>query len=137
MTHKLGVAAVEGLYGHADPTPAESTWTHLLMNIQQTVLRKGAYSVDPDCWQPAARPEPAALDPDNEAFSTFFTEINGVKSRKVKQYYDDPRTLSELTVYAVSMEVVDRHLLYPILGDSTKFEEAGEKGRFRFPRPRR
>ena len=114
---KVFVALSHALYGQADAIPTESRWTHLLQNFQQTLLRKVAFNVGPTAFHNSAPREVRPIDADSEAASDFWKLLNGIRARKTDEYLMDESRMHELGVYAIALDVCDRELLYPLLGD--------------------
>lgn len=117
MKDKVFVALSHALYGHADAIPTESRWTHLLPNFQQTLLRKLTLNVGPHVFQNAAPNGPRSVEADCEAASEFWSLLNGVRARKTDEYLANDAQMHELCIYSIALDVCDRALLYPLLGD--------------------
>ena len=47
---KTTLASTHCLFSKADPIPAESTWTHVLINFQKTILRRVAMRLGIDSF---------------------------------------------------------------------------------------
>lgn len=118
---RIVAAVVNGLLGASDPIPAESRWTHLLMNMKRTLLRYAVFEVGTKSFQvPKAGVPTGPLEVDEEALDAFFKAANASRVDKTTEYYVNPRNVQELAVYVVLLEECDSRLLYPLMGDPVR-----------------
>ena len=109
------------LFGRSDPSPGESTWTHVLPNFQITVLRHVCHEVGIQSFPKEGNSNRNLGDErfgvEDEATGDFMTLLNSVRRRKVQEYLADKRNIHEVTVLSILLAIADRNLLYPLLGD--------------------
>ena len=109
------------LLGRSDPSPGESTWTHVLPNFQITVLRHVCHEVGIQSFPKEGNRNRNLGDErfgvEYEATGDFVTLLNSVRRRKVQEYLADKRNIPEVTVFSILLAIVDRNLLYPLVGD--------------------
>ena len=112
-------AAVDSMFGTADPIPGESTWTHVLPNFRRTLYRRCLFRLGLDCFtlQPPKDHADFVDISAGEASEKLRELLHGARIKKVRTYYDDDATFHDLAVLTVSVGIFDKHLLYPLLGD--------------------
>ena len=88
---KLGSTAARTMYGHTDPTPAESTWTHVLQAFRMTLLRAGLDYIGIDSihvlGEGADLASDTAVSGDGEAASDYYVKMNGFRLKATNGYY--------------------------------------------------
>lgn len=120
------------LFGECDPIPCESRWTNLSANMKKTLLRSCADKVGLDAFGRGAVGGTAheGLEEVDAAASDNYNDIvNKTRMSKTRAYFADARSLHELAVYVVVLDVVDTHLLFPFLGDALQEGNAASKPR--------
>ena len=114
-------------FGTADPEPAESRWTHVLPNLQRTVLRRVLWGIGTEAI--VGGPENNIVDEvqlADEADENFIKVLQGVRRKTTNAYLKDDATFKELGVYIIMLDVFDGELLFPLLGDPFKAEPEPE-----------
>ena len=114
---KVQVACNHALTSRNAPLPAENTWTHVLSNFKQTLLRKGVCSIGLDCWSQgiSVGNVDANIDVDGAASGDYFVKMNSVRAKRVMEYFGCPQSLQELGLFTVILDVYDRRLLHPMM----------------------
>ena len=119
------------LFGRSDPSPGESTWTHVLPNFQMTVLRHVCHEVGIQSFPKKGNSKRNLGDErfgvEDEATGEFMTFLNSARRRRVEEYLADARNIWEVTVFCILLAIVDRNLLYPLLGDPIQTDEEPSK----------
>ena len=114
-------------FGTADPEPAKSRWTHVLPNMQRTVLRRVLWGIGTGAI--VGGPENVIVDEvqlADEADDNFIKVLQGVRRKTTNAYLKDDATFKELGVYIIMLDVFDGELLFPLLGDPFKAEPKPE-----------
>ena len=114
-------------FGKADPEPAESRWTHVLPNLQRTVLRRVLWGIGTDAI--VGGPENVSVGEvqlADEADENFIKVLQGVRRKATNAYLKDDATFKELGVYIIMLDVFDGEPLFPLLGDRFKAEPKSE-----------
>ncbi|CAK0876512.1 unnamed protein product, partial [Prorocentrum cordatum] len=70
----------------------------------------------------------ANVSVDEEGAQEFWSHLNRVRRKKVKEYYESDRVMNELVIYTSVLEATDSNLLYPVLGDAMRDAE-GDKSK--------
>lgn len=124
---KMVFACSCALFGEADPLPAESRWTNLLMNMQKTLLRRCAQGLGLDAFQyaPVSGAAAAMMEVDEAAMEKFYDLVNKSRLDKTRMYFAEPRTMHELVVYCVILDAADDNLLYSLMDDA--LHDSGER----------
>eukprot|EP00959_Pyramimonas_sp_CCMP1952_P431605 9038950-Pyramimonas_sp.AAC.1 len=131
---KMMTAVVHAFHGSSDPRPAESRWTHLLQSFKRTLIRRLLHRIGLDCYTGSVTPEDiddttaANVSVDEEGAQEFWSHLNRVRRKKVKEYYESDRVMNELVIYTSVLEATDSNLLYPVLGDAIRDAE-GDKSK--------
>ena len=114
---KTTVSVINSLLGEADPIPAESRWTHVLMNMKKTLLRAAVFNIGIEAFNIPAPAVESNVDKDDEGSDAFFKFLHKTRIDKTTSYYFDARKMHELAVLTSLLECCDAELLYPLLGD--------------------
>ncbi|CAK0788551.1 unnamed protein product [Prorocentrum cordatum] len=105
-------SVTNALYGGGDPIPAESRWTHTLVNMKQLLLRRIVYNIGVKAFPCSIRKPGAASEmpqsADGEACQSHVAEVNASRLSRVGVYFDDPKTFPELALLTVSVDIIDR-----------------------------
>ena len=119
------------LFGRRDPSPGESTWTHVLPNFQTTVLRHICHQVGIQSFPKKGNSKRNLGDErfgvEDEATGEFMTFLSSARRRRVEEYLADARNIWEVTVFCILLAIVDRNLLYQLLGDPVQTDEEPSK----------
>ena len=113
--------------GAAEPEPAESRWTHVLPNMQRTVLRRVLWGIGTEAIM--GGPQGFSVDEvqlADEADENFIKVLQGMRRNTTNVYLTDDATFKELGVYIIMLDVFDGELLFPLLGDPFKAEPKPE-----------
>ena len=128
---KVTTAMTEALWGHSDPVPAESRWTHTLANFKMTLVRRLFHRVGLDSFIHDFRADDDdeddakhAAHEDREAGENFFQVMNRVRAKKIKEYFEADENMWQLGVYVAILEVSDSALLYPLMMDPIQDDES-------------
>lgn len=125
---KMVFACSCALFGEADPVPAESRWTHLLMNMRKTLLRRCVHGLGLDAFQFAQSgnaTEPSCDIDDAAATEAYHELVNKSRLQKTQAYFANPRSMHELVVYCAILAAADENLLYPFMHDCLQDDTTG------------
>ena len=120
-------AVVGALFATADPIPAESRWTHTLPNMKKCLLRKVCYNIGLDCFPGAIGEALAALQVDGQVQEDFFKKVHRSRLQRAASYFADAENMYQLGVLTIVLKLVDKHLLYPMLGDPISSKDGPSK----------
>ena len=125
---KTTVALVNGLFGQADPTPAESTWTHTVANFKRTLLRAVVGELGllgfASCHAGEEIGEVVNIDPDGQAQDNYRTLLNKTRANRAHEYLHNKKNIDELAVLTIIVGTADEYLLYPMMGDGRATEDS-------------
>ena len=119
---KYTIRLVSLVLGSVDPLPSESRWTHLLPAMGKTLTRRVLLNVGARCFaQVTLGPEHehATLDGEEAARAEFYVKMNGIRSQRAKQYYEDDLSMFRLGVLFAIVDAADE-LLYLMLGGADR-----------------
>ena len=108
------------MYGHGEPTHAESTWTHALINFRSTLLRAAVDRVGIDSFGEKVGDDDGGVGGDVAGAENSPHAVQRVRVSKTLQYYGDPSNFEELAVLAITLGPFDEKLLFPFMGDASK-----------------
>lgn len=118
---KAVVACLNAMLGQADPIPAESRWTHLLANMQKTLLRAVVCRIGLESFDaPELANEDENIDVDADALGGSFEVARRVRARRTAEYYNDRANTHQLAVFVPLVQCYDSLLLYTMLGDQVR-----------------
>lgn len=122
------MACANAMFGEADPVPAESRRTHLLGNMQKTLLRAAVFNIGLDAFEVADTGEDdGQVDIDADAFGGFGERARRVRSRRTIEYYGDRTNIWQLAVFVALLKAYDSLLLYPMLSDMGGQQELNKR----------
>ena len=115
MTKELVArACVHAMYGHGEPTPAESTWTHALIKLRTTLLRVVLDRVGIDSFSEVGDDD-GGVGGDVVGAENSPHALQRVRATKTLHYYNGASHFEELAVLAIALGSFDENLLFPFL----------------------
>lgn len=113
---------VNVLCGKSDVIPAESTWTHVSAALKHNVVRRLPCRIGLEAWgKPSPQAEqPHAMQLDGNALTAQAKSEDGIRLLAARTYLNDMDKQNEALLLSLACNEFDKHLLWPILGDSIK-----------------
>ena len=132
------VSVVSLLNGTADRHPTENTWTHVLPSFAKTLIRKIILrQLDIDDFFSAE--QPVDLDKERNVYhggddatvtGEYLKALKGVRVGRANGYYKSEDEIDEVGVLFTILNLIDKKLLYPMLGGVDRKTEPAKLAKF-------
>ena len=100
--------------------PAENTWTHLLQEMTLTLEKRLLDSIGVAVFDPTEFEEQdsaAQLDADGEALGSHIGKVDGIRAKKIAEYYKEQENFWQLGPYVIMLKITDQAFLHEVMGD--------------------